>query len=126
MKNKFTILVATLLVATTEIHKLHFKVTGPGSYAQHMTLCDLYSALPDHVDTLVEQYQGRTGTLIDFSNTITPVRITSVEECIMFIDNTIANIDEVEGLSTYSEINNLLDEVKSTLNIARYKLLFLA
>lgn len=46
--------VTELMNAATSFHKLHLKVTGPGSYAAHKALNRLYDALPDHADTVAE------------------------------------------------------------------------
>lgn len=48
-------LVARVFTTRNLAHLAHWKTT---SYAQHMALGDFYDALVDHIDSIVEAYQG--------------------------------------------------------------------
>ena len=56
-----------MMNAASSFHKLHLKITGPGSYAAHKALNNLYDALPDHADSLIEGYQGASEKLLKLS-----------------------------------------------------------
>jgi len=58
--------VSRLLDAATAIRKVHLMTTGPGSYAAHEALADVYAALEGHADGLAEAYMGCQQTGITF------------------------------------------------------------
>ena len=116
--------VSELMNAATSFHKLHLKVTGMGSFAAHKALNELYDALPDHADDLAEGYQGASEKLLDYSE-IAPKTLSSVSEGISYIRDMVNMVSNLQSKMPYSEIVNELDNVKSTLNSAKYKLNFL-
>jgi hypothetical protein len=116
--------VSELMNAATSFHKLHLKVTGMGSFAAHKALNELYDALPDHADDLAEGYQGASEKLLDYSE-IAPKTLSSVSEGISYIRDMVNMVSNLQSKMPYSEIINELDNVKSTLNSAKYKLNFL-
>lgn len=116
--------VSELMNASTSFHKLHLKVTGVGSFAAHKALNDLYNALVDHADNLVEGYQGAAETLLKY-NEIPNKTLNTVEDGLDYIRMLIDMVNRLQSKMPYSEIVNELDTVKSTLNSAKYKLLFL-
>jgi DNA-binding ferritin-like protein len=116
--------VSELMNAATSIHKLHLKVTGTGSYAAHKALNELYDALPGHADDLAEGYQGAAEKLLNYKE-VAPRVLNSVEEGLSYIRDMIKMVTALQNKMPYSEIVNDLDTIKSTLNSAKYKLLFL-
>jgi hypothetical protein len=100
-------------------------ITGDGSYAAHKALGDLYDALPGLADSIAEGYQGVTGQILDYPEVSVP-RMKTVKEVISYIDSLHAKITKLQDSTPYSEIVNDLDNVKSTLNSAKYKLKFLS
>jgi len=116
-----------LMCAATCFHKLHLKVKDLGSYAAHIALKELYEALPDHADALIEGYQGAVERIIECSHEEEYSKKTcnSAEDALSYIRELIEEINEVQAKIPYSEIVNDLDTVKSTLNSAKYKLKFL-
>lgn len=120
-----------LMLSAVIFHKLHLKVSGDGSFAAHKALNELYDALPEHADNLIEGYQGAVERIIEcsehptenekFSNKI----CNSVEDALSYIRELVCEINELQSILPYSEIVNELDNVKSTLNSAKYKLNFL-
>jgi DNA-binding ferritin-like protein len=116
--------VSELMNAATSIHKLHLKVTGIGSFAAHKALNELYDALPDHADDLAEGYQGASEKLLVYTEK-SPKTLNTVSEGIKYIKEMIEMVNGLQNKMPYSEIVNELDNVKSTLNSAKYKLLFL-
>lgn len=116
--------VSELMNAATSFHKLHLKVTGTGSYAAHKALNDLYDALPDHADSLIEGYQGAAEKLLSYTET-QPRALDDVADAVNYIRDLTAMVTKLQGKMPYSEIVNNLDTAKDTFNSAKYKLLFL-
>ena len=113
-----------LMNARTSIHKLHLKVTGEGSYAAHKALNDLYDALPDHADTLIEGYQGAAEKILSYSE-VAPRTLDTVSDGVSYLRDIYAMVNKLQGMLPYSEIVNNLDLVKDSINSTKYKLLFL-
>jgi DNA-binding ferritin-like protein len=118
-------LVVEMLDASNKFHILHLTVTGPGSYAAHKALNDLYDALPGLADGIAEGYQGVTGEILDYPEVSAP-KLKSVKEAISYIEELHDKISKLQDTIPYTEIVNDLDAIKSTLNSAKYKLKFLA
>lgn len=116
--------VSELMNAATTFHKLHLKVTGTGSYAAHKALNDLYDALPGHADDLAEGFQGAAETLLKY-NDEAPKTLNTVEDGLKYLRMLVDMVSGLQDKMPYSELVNELDNVKSTLNSAKYKLLFL-
>lgn len=116
--------VSELMNARTSFHKLHLKVTGVGSYAAHKALNELYDALPDHADSLIEGYQGAAEKLLSYSE-VAPRTLDTTADAVGYIRDLTAMVTKLQGKMPYSEIVNALDTVKDTFNSAKYKLLFL-
>lgn len=113
-----------LMNARTSIHKLHLKVTGEGSFAAHKALNELYDALPDHADTLVEGYQGAAEKILSYKE-VSPRTLDTVADAVNYLRDIYAMVNKLQGMLPYSEIVNNLDLVKDSINSTKYKLLFL-
>jgi DNA-binding ferritin-like protein len=116
--------VSELMNAATSIHKLHLKVTGTGSYAAHKALNKLYDALPDHADTLAEAFQGASEKLLEYKD-VAPRQLGSVADAVSYLREMHEMVTGLQAKMPYSEIVNDLDNIKSTINSGKYKLLFL-
>ena len=113
-----------LMNAASSFHKLHLKVKGSGSFAAHKALNELYDALPDHADTLIEGYQGTTEKLLIYTDI--PIRtLDTVSDGVAYLRDMYNSINKLQGMMPYSEIVNNLDLVKDSINSTKYKLLFL-
>ena len=117
--------VSELMNAATSFHKLHLKVTGPGSFASHKALNELYDELPDHADTIAEEYQGAAEKLLSYKD-VAPRSLSSVKEGLAYLREMKEMVTGLQDKMPYSEIVNQLDNVKSTINSIKYKLLFLS
>lgn len=113
---------ATILNAATIAHILHLQTR---SYSQHVALNDLYEALPDHADDIIEKYQGKYQEIITY-----PAQ--SVKTPDNALDFVLALKDYVSS-TRYSafkqedtEIQNLIDELAASIDEAIYKLTFLS
>jgi DNA-binding ferritin-like protein len=113
-----------LMNARNTFHKLHLKVTGEGSYAAHKALNELYDALPDFVDSLMEGYQGAAEKILTCKD-VAPRTVDNVSDGIAYLREIYGMINKLQGMLPYSEIVNNLDLVKDAINSAKYKLLFL-
>jgi hypothetical protein len=113
-----------MLNSVTSFHKLHLKVTGNGSYAQHKALNELYDALPDAIDSVAEGYQGACERLLVYPGE-GPVILDSIPDAITYLRELHARTTNLQGKVTYSEVINNMDLIKDALNAAKYKLLFL-
>lgn len=116
--------VSELMNAATSFHKLHLRVQGIGSYAAHKALNDLYDALPGHADDLAEGFQGASEKLLEYQD-MAPRKINTVEEGINYLREMHNMVTSLQSKMPYSEIVNDLDTVKSTIDSAKYKLIFL-
>jgi DNA-binding ferritin-like protein len=116
--------VTELMNAATSFHKLHLKVQGIGSYAAHKALNELYDALPGHADDLAEGFQGAAEKILVYKD-VAPRVIDTVAEAISYMREIYGMVNGLQDKMPYSELVNDLDNVKSTLNSIKYKLLFL-
>jgi DNA-binding ferritin-like protein len=116
--------VSELMNAATSFHKLHLKVTGTGSFAAHTALNDLYDALPGHADDLAESFQGAHEKLLSYAE-VAPRKLDTVADAIDYLKDMCDMVCKLQDKMPYSEIVNDLDTIKSTMNSAKYKLLFL-
>lgn len=116
--------VSELMNAATSFHKLHLKVTGMGSYAAHKALNELYDALPGHADEIAEDFQGASEKLLEYQD-VAPRVLNSVSEALAYLREMKEMVTSLQNIMPYSEIVNELDNVKTTINGVKYKLLFL-
>lgn len=124
LETKISGLSTELMNASISFHKLHLMVTGEGSFSAHKALNELYNALPDFADKLVEGFQGATEKIIA-CEVKTPKHLLTVKEGVAYIRELYKMVSEAQVGNPYSEIVNDLDAIKSVLNSAKYKLLFL-
>lgn len=124
LENQTAALVNELMNARTSVHKLHLKITGVGSYAAHKALNELYDALPDHADDLAEGFQGAHEKILVCPET-TPRCLDTTEDALMYMRDLKMMVESLQAIMPHSEIVNDLDNVKSTINSIKYKLLFL-
>lgn len=117
-------LAADLMALSTSMHKLHLKITGPGSFAAHKALGEFYEGMPDIVDAFVEQYQGAREKLLEFPES--SLRCNSTQEALMHLRLLHQQTTDLQAMMPFSEVTNQLDEVKSLISSTKYKLLFLS
>lgn len=113
-----------LMNAATSFHKLHLKITGLGSYAGHKALNEIYDAMPGHADDLIEGFQGAAEKILDLPNTM-PRTLNSVEEALSYLRELSSQVSSLQEIMPYSNIVNDLDNIKSSIDGVKYKLLFL-
>ena len=106
------------------LHKLHLKVTGQGSFAQHSALQG-YDEFHDFADSLCEQYQSISERILDIPSK-PEVKLATVAEGISYLKELKSEITTLQSKLPYSEIVNLLDTSKEHINSMLYKLKFLS
>ena len=114
-------LISPVFYTRNSAHLQHWKVKGPGSYAQHAALGSFYDGLIDKIDSIVEVYQGyfdlialvppRPGALLP--NDI--VKHLS-EDCDWIMEN------REEIAQDNSAVENLVDELLALYMSTLYKL----
>ena len=124
LESKTAACVSELMNAATSFHKLHLKVAGVGSFASHKALNELYDALPGHADDLAEGFQGAAEKLLEYED-VAPRVLNSVQEGLAYLREMTQMVNGLQAMMPYSEIVNDLDNIKSTINSIKYKLLFL-
>lgn len=106
-------------------HRVHLKVTGPGSDAAHRAIGDYYDALPDLLDKVAEQYQGAREKLLDISH-ISANMVASKEQFMAELKDLYEETNKLQKIMPFSEVVNQLDEIKSLIATTKYKLMFLS
>jgi DNA-binding ferritin-like protein len=115
-----------VLTAAIIVHKMHLRVTGPGSFAAHKALNELYDALPDHGDDIAEAYQGYRGVILPNVAEVDQMTYLSMGH-LEYVEFLIKDIEEERScFGNVSPIQNKVDELLGTLYSARYKLKFLS
>lgn len=124
LESKTAACVTELMNAAVSFHKLHLKVRDIGSFAAHKALNELYDALPGHADDLAEGFQGAAEKLLSYEDNA-PRNLATVQEALAYLREMTQMVNSLQGIMPFSEIVNELDNVKSTFNGIKYKLLFL-
>lgn len=105
-----------LLEAAAAIHKQHLMTTGPGSFAAHEALGDVYEQLEAGADDLAESFMGCQRTGLSFAGV----------DASNFSAQTRAIYDYIETnrgmMGTESHIQNLVDEILDKLARNLFKL----
>jgi hypothetical protein len=117
-------LVVEMMNAGTKLHIAHLLVTGVGSFAAHTALNVIYDALPEHADIIAEAYQGASEKLLSYGDVSLPT-IKTKDEAVSYLRSLYNKVNNLQAIMPYSEIINELDNVKSSINSAKYKLIFL-
>ena len=111
---------ATLLNSATIAHFMHLQSK---SYAAHMALGSFYEALPDLVDAVVEQCQGKNGIIEDYPEQ----PVMGCGEPVAFLTWLKGYVEETRvDLDQSSEVQNSVDEIASEIDSTLYKLRFLS
>jgi len=106
------------LFACANIIKIaHLKAKGPGAYAQHVALGDLYDAVSDMADDITESVQGYEGIL-----TIS-IPATSFMEPLAYIKGERTKMISAKSkFASMPDIANKIDELIGHFSKTIYKL----
>jgi hypothetical protein len=106
-------LVSELLESVTIIHKFHLKSK---SYAEHKALQKYYEGIGDLADTLFETSAWQNNSIeipAPSINDVTPVN---------YLIKLATFVEQVRLATTYSDLQNQMDEVKTLIFSTLYKL----
>lgn len=106
-------LVSELMQSAVYIHKEHLRTK---SFAAHKALNEYYEAIPDHADSIAEQYQGQYG-IQNYPDAKLPCN-----ESISYLKTLAVLVEKTRLACPDSHIQNQLDEVKSLIYSTLYKL----
>ncbi len=123
--NKIADLVTELLHASTRLHLTHLSVTGVGSFAAHKALNEIYESIADKADDIAEQYQGIIEKVLPYPTNFSNISLKTKEEALSYLRDLYQRVNEIQKIVPYSEIINQLDELKSMIDSAKYKLILL-
>ena len=108
--------ISRLLDAVTAIHKVHLMTNGPGSFAAHEALGDVYSKLEDGLDNLAESFMGCQEVGLTFPGVDSSNYSAEVRKVYEYIE---MNRDMI---GSESHLQNLVDEVLDSLAKSLFKL----
>ena len=117
--------IAVLFLARDLAHRAHLRVSGRGSYAQHVALGDFYPAVIDLADQLAETYQGCELELIDIPLLDNEFPAKNIKQSLQ---------DQVKWLKANrykavkreeTHMQNIIDEIVALYDQTIYKLHFL-
>ncbi len=116
-------IIEQLLYLQLESKILHWQTT---SYAQHMAYGGFYDALDDLIDRLVEAYQGKYATRLQFDKALQLKNIDAIDiesaldkACMMLAEDFTKSLDSTRA---NSELENIRDEIKAEIDKLRYLL----
>lgn len=112
-RNTIPQLVAELLESVTVIHKFHLKSK---SYAEHKALQTYYESIGDLADTLFETSAWENNS-VDI-----PEPIINDSTPVNYLIKLATFVEQVRLTTTYSDLQNQMDEVKSLIFSTLYKL----
>ena len=112
---KYTVpqLVSELLESVTIIHKFHLVSK---SYSEHKALGGFYEAIGDFADTLFETFAWRDNAIVIPRPTLTDVT------AIGYLEKLAGFVEKARLTTTFSDLQNQMDEVKTLIYGTLYKL----
>jgi len=114
-KGTMPALVALCFEARTRTHMLHLQTK---SFSTHKALNEYYDEIVGIADSLAEAYQGREGIMTNY-----PKITLSATDPIKLIEQVRTWVDKNrKSICSYSEIQNIIDELQDLNNSTLYKL----
>jgi predicted DNA binding protein len=112
---KYTVpqLVSELLESVTIIHKFHLVSK---SYSEHKALGRFYETIGDFADTLFETFAWRNNSIEIPCPTLTDVN------AIIYLEKLANFVENARLATTFSDLQNQMDEVKTLIYGTLYKL----
>lgn len=112
-KNSVPQLVAELLESVTIIHKFHLTSK---SYSEHKALQGFYESIGDNADTLFETSSWRNNSIEIPTPTLNDI------DPINYLEKLVNFVELVRLNTTFSDLQNQMDEVKTLIYGTLYKL----
>lgn len=121
--NEFVQLIATLLASRTQAHIFHWQVEGVGSDAAHRALGSYYDEIVEHIDGLVESFQGRYGIQRGYTS---PASFKEDGQYLNYFEALAKYVETIRvKIPQDSYIQNQVDEIVDLIETTKYKLKFL-
>ena len=121
--NEFAQLISTLFASRTQAHIFHLQVEGLGSFAAHKALNEFYDEIVEHVDGLVQSYQGRYGILKGYTS---PATFKEDGQVLLYFEALSKYVETVRTKCPQdSYLQNQIDETVKLIEDTKYKLKFL-
>ena len=112
---KMPALISICFEARTKAHIAHLQTK---SFAAHSALGGYYDGIVGIADSLAEAYQGREGIITSY-----PTITLDAKDPVKLIEQVRTWVDKNrKACSTYSEIQNIIDELQDLNNSTLYKL----
>lgn len=109
----------TLFHSATNTHLLHLQSR---SYSQHQALGAYYDAVVDLIDSLIEAYQGKNETIVEYPSGYKP----PVSDALTELKSISAYVQANRGVvGSDTELQNISDEIQALIDSTIYKLTFL-
>ena len=106
-----------LLHSVTGAHMLHL---ASRNFAEHKALEAFYTAIGDLIDAFVEAYQGKYANRVAYVPGFDlPPEPT---EYLTYLKNEVATLRVADGFPQDSELQNITDEIASTIDSTLYQL----
>lgn len=109
----------TLFHSATNTHLLHLQSR---SYSQHQALGIYYDAVVDLIDSLIEAYQGKNQTIVEYPTGYKP----PINDALTELKSISAYVQANRGVvGSDTELQNISDEIQALIDSTIYKLTFL-
>jgi DNA-binding ferritin-like protein len=113
--------ITKLLHCTTQVHIYHLICKGPGSFAMHKALNELYDELPDLVDGLAESVQGKYG-ILNYAMAA-PAYDSTLSKAVPYVKDVLNYIKMTrKDICQESNFQNQIDELETLFYSTIYKL----
>jgi len=113
--------ITKLLHCTTQVHIYHLICKGPGSFAMHKALNELYDELPDLVDGLAESVQGKYG-ILNYAMAA-PAYDSTLSKAVPYVKDVLNYIKMTrKDICQESNYQNQIDELETLFYSTIYKL----
>ena len=113
---KVSAFVSVLFHSRTQAHIFHL---GTKKYSTHKALDNYYSSIIPLVDSFVEAYQGKNGTIKGYSSPKI-INVTSDQVIIKYFKSLVKNITKFKVKDSY--LQNLIDSIVELLYSTIYQL----
>ena len=120
----FKDMVSSLLHSRTQVHVFHWQTKSQSSFAEHMALGGFYDEIGDHVDGLVESFQGKYDIVKNYE-TMDIENYSGVDQLISYFRELDKTVEEKRKGIKESYLQNQIDGIQELIFSTLYKLRFL-
>lgn len=123
--NDFVDMVSTLLHSRTQAHVFHLQTKSQSSFAEHMALGGYYDEIGDHIDGIVESFQGKYDIVKNY-DTMDIENYSGKDQLISYFRGLDDMIEEKRKGIKESYLQNQIDTIQQLIFSTLYKLRNLA